>query len=349
MTNGTGNGFDAAVGTTSVTITGCTARYNSSNGIFNGAAGGLVSNCTATENKRLLRDTGDGYGVGSGDNAGAITIDSCTIGHNGPDDDDCDAELNVFEPGGLATITNNLITTCAQGGIMLYTDSALAAGSVIRRNTVSGFGTCTYSGEPQTGKYSGVTLRGTAANAASSVTVENNTLVGTEWWSGATAGVAVVSVGFTSLTIRSNIVQGPCMLTLHSSNADTTGVVVDYNLYYRSDDDYTSGWVWDGTFYGTLAAWQSKSGQDAASTTTDPLFDSTQSHYYLSASSPAIGAGFGGVDCGSHPYVASPVASIQWTVGGASVYVPSAVDPHPAGAWQPIDDPTGIAGSWKVR
>lgn len=56
----------------------------------------------------------------------------------------------------------------------------------------------------------------------------------------------------------------------------TTGaanVTLDYNLYYKTNTNYTNDWHWLGTDYSTLAAWVSASSQDSNSpAVANPLF-----------------------------------------------------------------------------
>ncbi|MCC6723010.1 MAG: right-handed parallel beta-helix repeat-containing protein [Saprospiraceae bacterium] len=76
------------------------------------------------------------------------------------------------------------------------------------------------------------------------------------------------------------------------SRLNSTGLLLDYNLYHHSQGASNISIDWEGTIYTTYAAYTSGTGQDANSPFADPQFTSPGSlDFHISASSPAYNAG----------------------------------------------------------
>jgi hypothetical protein len=111
-------------------------------------------------------------------------------------------------------------------------------------------------------------------------------------------------------TIRNNIVSGAALRQIYVySNATTEGGLdIDYNDYWNSPDGAKVG-VWGGGSVLTFSSWKTACNCDAHSLNSDPLFVNPPSDLHLQPSSPARGAGEGGVDMGA--YVLSPPANLR--------------------------------------
>ena len=107
-------------------------------------------------------------------------------------------------------------------------------------------------------------------------------------------GIIKYAAYATGMTIKNNIVSECDVLV--ERDAGTGTMTLDNNRYYHSSG-YTARFDWDGTSYNTLAAYQSASSQDAASTVGDPgLTDPSNGDFTLAEGSACIGEG---VDLGA--------------------------------------------------
>ncbi|MGD0336882.1 MAG: Ig-like domain-containing protein [Candidatus Omnitrophota bacterium] len=158
-----------------------------------------------------------------------------------------------------------------------------------------------------------------ATASTDGIYVENNTSLnsGYDWgynqtWIEPTYGVHLITWGnsgtCTNFFIRNNIFSVAKRYGIWFYEAgDVANFTVDYNEYYN---DTIAGRLGDGTNYITLSSWQAASGQDAHSISANPLLTAD---YHLQSGSPAIKAGYNGVDIGAYPYTVAanqpPVAN----------------------------------------
>jgi hypothetical protein len=114
-------------------------------------------------------------------------------------------------------------------------------------------------------------------------------------WSVGTNGLEIAT-GKT--IIKDNIVSNSGVKQIAFNTANAGVHTIDYNLYW----DNTGGTKVGGWGGGTMnfANWKSACGCDAHSLNVDPLFVNPPSDFHLQSSSPARGAGEGGVDMGAY-------------------------------------------------
>jgi parallel beta-helix repeat protein len=135
---------------------------------------------------------------------------------------------------------------------------------------------------------------GLVLGAANNVTIENNTVIG------GTVYAVHLDGSSNHAILKNNIIL-----------ADGSGAYCIYKSDYASIDaaDYNLLLAASGarigyyeTYAGDLAEWQTVSGLDANSISTDPLFrDQLTSDYHLSSASPAIDSGDPASDCALEP------------------------------------------------
>jgi len=94
----------------------------------------------------------------------------------------------------------------------------------------------------------------------------------------------------TGHTVKNNIIYARGTLGALIQKATTGSATIDYNCYYKSS--YTGQFIWNGTSYDTLAAWQTASSQDTNSIASNPLFiDAANGNFKLNPHSLCVNAG----------------------------------------------------------
>jgi hypothetical protein len=127
------------------------------------------------------------------------------------------------------------------------------------------------------------------------------------------AGTAVWIRRGNNLTIKNNILHHN-NITGIEVNATAVGQgphQINYNLYWDSVASGNRAGRWGNFTTVNFAAWKSACGCDAQSLNTNPLFKSATNgleDFGLSSSSPARGAGQGGIDLGAYRSVGIPTA-----------------------------------------
>jgi hypothetical protein len=288
LTNSSGPGILTATTARDIRFENLEAAFNQSTGISMNARGGVVQGCRVHHNCQFLEDKGDGGGIGVTDGAN-ITIIGNNVYSSGPPNGDADPEIAVVGIQGPITITRNYIHDCFQGGILIA--EGAVTGTEVSYNLIQRFGTSTYPGPFSTGRFAGISLAG-VNSSISGVRILNNTIVGGR--SAAitgSGGITVATAGFPNLTVKNNLFSdNTCPDVMVGSKANTSGVVINYNLYYKAR--YTHDWVWRGWFYDTMTAWRTASKQDLNSLTADPQFTNLAAgDFTLKSTSPAIDKG----------------------------------------------------------
>jgi hypothetical protein len=122
---------------------------------------------------------------------------------------------------------------------------------------------------------------------------ENNTIVDIAMY-----GVYMVEG---VLTVKNNIIRKAGQTQINNSNPSNVRLTADYNDYDDGGSQTKIG-VWGGVGPLTLANWRSTCNCDSHAITANPLFvNESSGDFHLQASSPARGAGEGGVDLGAFP------------------------------------------------
>jgi hypothetical protein len=151
-------------------------------------------------------------------------------------------------------------------------------------------------------KYAGIWVWATAGNVVTGGQIYNNTIY-------ADLQPCLQAAINTSISVFNNIfyttsnagaISGSC-LDIVAPGGGTTQVI-DGNCYYAPNS--SSPWSWNGTNYGTLAAYQAASSQDAHAIATNPALQNAggggtiggyappaPTAYHLLSGSPAIGTG----------------------------------------------------------
>ncbi len=92
--------------------------------------------------------------------------------------------------------------------------------------------------------------------------------------------------------IRNNVFYSTSQNVLLYSEAGNVNNTLDYNLWYTEAGAGSAEFVWQGTSYGSFAAYRAATGQDASSLFADPAFsDAAAGDFHLQGTSPAINAG----------------------------------------------------------
>ena len=171
-------------------------------------------------------------------------------------------------------------------GIYLYASEYIDINKVsVHRNAIRGI----YANKSHNGRFANNLVfdnhfAGLILGAANSVTIENNTIIGGSAYAIDLDGTC------NDVVLKNNIIiadSAGAACIYKSSTASFNAS--DYNLLLANNGagiGYFDGYASD------LADWQTLSGLDAHSISTDPLFtDQFQSDYHLSVGSPAIDAG----------------------------------------------------------
>jgi len=80
-------------------------------------------------------------------------------------------------------------------------------------------------------------------------------------------------------------------LLLYSENGNINNTI-DYNLWNTGAGEGSANFVWNGTLYGSFAAYQSATGQDSHSAFGNPLFvNAAAADFHISGTSPAVDLG----------------------------------------------------------
>jgi hypothetical protein len=90
----------------------------------------------------------------------------------------------------------------------------------------------------------------------------------------------------TTVTIKNNICENVQTMIYNAHSGPT--IIASNNDYYNVGKSGSNGWYWQGQEYETLAAWQSATGQDANSVTTNP---GLASNYTMPSGSAVAGMG----------------------------------------------------------
>lgn len=306
ISHGNGVGIWAENTTSNIIYSNLTVHNNGNTGIYMNSDGGLISNCKSYDNGRIITDKSDRGGIASYQ-GGNIIIENNEAYHNGPDDQIADFEISVVGAIGPFTVIGNYAHECIQGGIHFAEGGE---SSVIAYNKVNGFGTCSEQ-NTSPGYYAGIRLGGGIGGDLSDILVCNNIIANGDINGQGTAGInaGVSNSDIENLTIKNNIFyNNSCPDLIISNITDSNTFDFDNNIYYKSN--YNGNWSWAGTFYDTLSAWNTVSGQDGNSLTSDPLFiNAEDGDFHLSYSSPAIDNGinldftedFEGTPVGSTP------------------------------------------------
>jgi parallel beta-helix repeat protein len=236
-----------------------------------------------------VSDGGDGDGIqAAGDD---ITISHCAIDHS----DDLDK--------------NGIILSGAESENSLIEDNEIigaencmnveGSGSIVRNNILREFVSIGIYIETTSGEYHEniiTTDSGTVGMLQDKGTgniISNNVIDGVSLYGLRLTGEA-------SCTFRNNILNMPASTSrCVSTHADWSGgLTSDYNLFWPTD----TTWFYLAVVQSSIADYRTVSGQDANSSVADPLFrDAVNSDFHLSAASPAIGSGYGGLDIGAYP------------------------------------------------
>lgn len=181
---------------------------------------------------------------------------------------------------------------------MIYLENSVVASADIHHNDMSFSNTS----HPRTGNY---LFQGFMVLSGADLTVRSNTMnaqaisTSTE-----TARCAIRLSGTTDVAdIRDNIMVG-CRfgIEITVTNSTTSQTVAgnttsNRNLFYDNTNDVA---VW--TTYYTVSGWNAAYGEDGDSVEDDPDFVDPPDDHSLLVTSPAIGAGTGGIDIGAYQY-----------------------------------------------
>ena len=153
----------------------------------------------------------------------------------------------------------------------------------------------------------------------------------------------------TTVTFKNNICEN-VQTMIYNAHAGPT-LIASNNDYYNVGTHGSNGWYWQGQEYETLAAWQSATGQDSNSVTTNPGLNSD---YTIPAGSAVAGLGVNltslststlddskPANVGPGAESASTVARAStggWDLGAYATGVVSSNPPPP-----PLAPPTGLA------
>lgn len=131
----------------------------------------------------------------------------------------------------------------------------------------------------------------------SSSSIVNNTLYNNDTniggLSGTTGDINLSYTEFTTITNNIVLSNNQTNLILYEDNVSSTGLNMDYNMYYLLSDPSNPEWEYQGVIYTDLAAYQAGSGLEANSFYIDPQLQNLSTFdLHLSSTSPAIDAGF---------------------------------------------------------
>jgi hypothetical protein len=269
-----------------VTVYNCTNEYGAGDGVtFSDGSNNIVLNGGAVdhngENGGLSGLDGDGIGIGNGgDGSHDITIENMNIYSNGNNTFGDNVTTSVTSTGAAPyniLIKNNTISNAnGNSGLTIYAGTAIT----VQYNLIFG------------NHYRGVQTYNIHPAVPISLYLYNNTIVGNML----SAGAALSNdSGTEALTMKNNIiwdnVSGNSGAAMSWSNvgAGTTTLFSDYNDIYN-----TLGWsdCYYGGSYISFAPWQTDTGLDSHSISSNPLFTNAGAgDYTLQSGSPAIGAG----------------------------------------------------------
>jgi hypothetical protein len=126
-------------------------------------------------------------------------------------------------------------------------------------------------------------------------------------------GVYGINIKFGNVEVKNNIIssngtaqicRGACS---EDGNTSQVSLVADYNLYDDAGSQTNIGRVSNTTY--NFADWKKQCGCDSHSVNTNPLFVNPPLDFHLQSSSPARGAGEGGIDMGAYPYISNQTLS----------------------------------------
>jgi hypothetical protein len=297
------NGILAGYGSSNITINSCTTHDNYMAGVslYDGLVTAAISNLTSynnTENGILLQNSVSTYGGIS-----SVRISNSLIYSNGNE--------GVDSAGISGATISATFYACASYGNGTVNPETNGHGIAI--GSYSGFtiSYCLLYNNLSHGVYIAF---GSAGNSVLNSTFYNN-------------GGRAIGIAGNNNTLKNNIMTESGYGSEIRINSELSGVIVDYNLYYKA-----SGTKWDlnGTDYSSLSSWQTASGQDGHSIASNPLFTSAAANdLHLQIGSPAIDAGTDvslttdydgtavpqgfGVDMGAYEYrkIISPPGNLQ--------------------------------------
>jgi parallel beta helix pectate lyase-like protein/uncharacterized protein DUF1565 len=242
-------------------ISGGTFADNNGAGIV--ATGEDVLVGLQLENLTLTDNAGDGLQV---ERASQVTVSGISTERNGRDDERNGVFLKQVrgaEIGGVFSEDNG------HNGIALRgAENILISRCISRGNSHHGFDSIehgkkiTYANNVSYANGSGDQDKGLYVTATAGITLQNNIL----------------------------FENAGDQLAFSNEGGDVTDIASDHNLMYRSDGNRLVRWFAD--YYSDLAAYQTASGQDAASLSADPhLTDPNGDNYTPMPDSPVIDAG----------------------------------------------------------
>jgi hypothetical protein len=157
--------------------------------------------------------------------------------------------------------------------------------------------------------------------------IANNTVIG----SGTGTGVGINIISGTNITQKNNLVENWDYMEATSSGVTFATSGLNNNLYYNS-----SNWFqYQGTGEGSLAAWQSASGQDGSAVSANPTLNGS---YQPNSGSPAIAAGANLTSLSITPLDSDlnnngRPNSGAWTIGALNAIVASSAQVHQSDSW----------------
>ena len=191
--------------------------------------------------------------------------------------------------------------------------------------------------------------RSTTGATTHHIYFENNTIVSAAggWGhaqrsdvaTGASLRIYLYTAAKSDIYIRNNILYESVNYLVEIANlSDLNNIILNNNLYYNTTGDIA--FDYPSTYYTTLAAWQTATGQEANGVSGDPLFTGTGTpplNYKLQSGSPAKDAGISvGLtsDYGGYNVPVGPLPDIGAWEYGADVTPPNW---HPTGlGWDDI-------------
>ncbi|KJD40575.1 parallel beta-helix repeat-containing protein [Paenibacillus polymyxa] len=107
------------------------------------------------------------------------------------------------------------------------------------------------------------------------------------------SGQLLVQYDTRNNVIKNNIfVASSTDVLIYNGYTQSSGNVVDYNLYFAPGDSSGANWTWKDKEYTGFATYKSGTGNDAHSLFVDPKFvNATNGDFHLQPSSPAIDSG----------------------------------------------------------